>query len=135
MKNALLPVVLLSLLCLASSRAQEVAATEGETKVIQAENVAELEGLVGSDVVVEGIVRNVGKAPGDSITFLNFGDRKSGFVAVVFQSAYGQFPDGLDKFAQQKVRVTGKLEKYRDRQIQIKISTPDQIEVVEEAAP
>jgi DNA/RNA endonuclease YhcR with UshA esterase domain len=127
--KTLLPALLLAFICLATARAEEEA-----PKVIMAENISELESMVGTDVVVEGTIRNVGKAPGDSITFLNFGDRKSGFVAVVFQSAYGNFPDGLEKFAQQKVRVTGKLEKYRDRQIQIKIATPDQIEVVEEAA-
>lgn len=134
MKSLLLPLALLTLIFAATPHAEEVAPADG-AKVVLAENVAELEQLVGSDMIVEGVVRNVGKAPGDSITFLNFGDRKSGFVAVVFQSAYGQFPDGLDKFAQQKVRVSGTLEKYRDRQIQIKISTPDQIQVVEDAAP
>lgn len=134
MKALLLPVTLLTLLFAATPHAEEAAPAEG-AKVVSAENIAELEQLVGSDVIVEGVVRNIGKAPGDSVTFLNFGDRKSGFVAIVFQAAYGQFPDGLDKFAQQKVRVSGTLEKYRDRQIQIKISTPDQIQVVEETAP
>jgi hypothetical protein len=134
MKAVLLPLALFTLLFAATPHAEEAALADA-AKVVSAENVAELEQLVGSDVIVEGVVRNVGKAPGDSITFLNFGDRKSGFVAIVFQSAYGQFPDGLDKFAQQKVRVSGTLEKYRDRQIQIKISTPDQIQVVEETAP
>jgi len=80
-------------------------------------------------VIVEGTVRNVGKGPNDSITFLNFGDRRAGFVAVVFAAAYDKFPDGLDGYAQQKVRVRGQLEKYRDQQLQIKITTADQLEI------
>jgi hypothetical protein len=45
------------------------------------------------------------------------------------------FPDGLDKFAQQKVRVRGQLEKYREEQMQIRIVTPDQIEIVSAQEP
>jgi hypothetical protein len=98
--------------------------------VVPAEDTAALEAKVGSEVIVEGTVRNVGKGPNDSITFLNFGDRRAGFVAVVFAAAYDKFPDGLDGYAQQKVRVRGQLEKYRDQQLQIKITTADQLEIV-----
>ena len=97
--------------------------------VVPAEDIAALEAKVGSEVIVEGTVRNVGKGPNDSITFLNFGDRRAGFVAVVFAAAYDKFPDGLDGYAQQKVRVRGQLEKYRDQQLQIKITTADQLEI------
>jgi len=97
--------------------------------VVPAEDTAALEAKVGSEVIVEGTVRNVGKGPNDSITFLNFGDRRAGFVAVVFAAAYDKFPDGLDGYAQQKVRVRGQLEKYRDQQLQIKITTADQLEI------
>ena len=97
--------------------------------VVPAEDTAALEAKVGSEVIVEGTVRNVGKGPNDSITFLNFGDRRAGFVAVVFAAAYDKFPDGLEGYAQQKVRVRGQLEKYRDQQLQIKITTADQLEI------
>jgi len=98
---------------------------------IPAEDTAAMESKIGSEVVVEGMVKRVGKAPNDSITFLNFGDSKSGFVAVVFRAAYDKFPEGFDKYANLKVRVRGTLEKYKDRQIEIKITTPDQLEVIE----
>jgi len=98
---------------------------------IPAEDTAAMESKIGSEVVVEGVVKRVGKAPNDSITFLNFGDSKSGFVAVVFRAAYDKFPEGFDKYTNLKVRVRGTLEKYKDRQIEIKITTPDQLEVIE----
>ena len=92
-----------------------------------------MESQVGNEVVIEGVVPSVGTGPNDGITFLNFGDRRSGFVALIFRPAYDKFPEGFDQYRQQRVRVRGTLEKYRDRQIQIKILTADQIEIV--AAP
>ncbi|MFZ9933683.1 MAG: OB-fold nucleic acid binding domain-containing protein [Chthoniobacterales bacterium] len=118
----------------AEDQASDTAAAEGsESAVLQAEDTASLEDKVGEEVVVEGVIRNVGKGPNDGITFLNFGEGKKGFVAVIFSSAYDNFPDGFDQYADQKVRVKGSLEKYQDRQIQIKIFTPDQLEVVTDA--
>jgi hypothetical protein len=106
-----------------------------EAPVIQAEDAASLEMKIGSEVIVEGVVKNVGTGPNGNITFLNFGDRQTGFVAVVFRPAYDKFPEGFDKYAQQKVRVRGSLEKYRDRQPQIKIYTPDQLEIIASPTP
>lgn len=117
----------------AGSSATEHAAAASEAAapvVIQAEDMASLESKVGSEVTVEGLVKEVGKTSGGGITFINFGDRKTGFTAVVFRSAADKFPEGFDKYANQKVRVRGTLEKYQGRQIQIKIVTPDQLEIV-----
>ena len=113
----------------------ESPAAASEASVIQSEDLASMESKIGSEVIIEGVVADVGGGTNGNITFLNFGDRRTGFVAVVFRPAYDKFPDGFDKYAQQKVRVRGSLEKYRDRQIQIKIVTPDQLEIVESAAP
>ncbi|MEY4300488.1 MAG: hypothetical protein RIR25_1724 [Verrucomicrobiota bacterium] len=99
--------------------------------VIPVEDTAAMESKIGSEVVVEGMVKRIGKAPNDSVTFLNFGDSKSGFVAIVFRAAYDKFPEGFDKYTNLKVRVRGTLEKYKDRQIEIKITTPDQLELIE----
>ena len=106
-----------------------------EAPVIQSEDLASMESKIGSEVIIEGVVADVGGGTNGNITFLNFGDRRTGFVAVVFRPAYDKFPEGFDKYAQQKVRVRGSLEKYRDRQIQIKIFTPDQIEIVASGTP
>ena len=110
-----------------------VPAPAAELVVIQAEDTAAMQSKVGSEVIVEGFVKNVGKGPNDGITFINFGDRKTGFVAVIFRPAYDKFPEGFDKYANQKVRVKGALENFRDRQMQIKIFTPDQLEIVTSA--
>jgi hypothetical protein len=118
------------------SPAAEPAATPdtgAEPVVIQAEDTAAMQSKVGSEVIIEGFVKNVGKGPNDGMTFINFGDRKTGFVAVVFRPAYDKFPEGFEKYANQKVRVRGALENFRDRQMQIKISTPDQLEIVASA--
>jgi DNA/RNA endonuclease YhcR with UshA esterase domain len=109
------------------------AATAAPT-VVQAEDTATLESKIGSEVIVEGFVKDVGQTSGGGITFINFGDRKTGFTAVVFRSSLDNFPEGFEKYANQKVRVRGTLEKYQDRQIQIKVATPDQLEIVA-AAP
>ena len=110
------------------------AGSAAEAPVLAAEDTAAMESKVGSEIVVEGVVKNVGKGSNDGITFLNFGDRRTGFVAVIFRPAYEKFPEGFDKYAQQKVRVRGTLEKFQDRQMQVKIFTPDQLEIVA-AAP
>lgn len=109
----------------------EPAATEAVAPVlINAQDTASMRSKVGSEVIVEGVVKGVGKGPNDGITFLNFGERKSGFVAVIFRSSYEKFPEGFDQYSNQKVRVKGSLENYRDRQMQIRISTPDQLEIL-----
>jgi hypothetical protein len=115
----------------AESTEAEPAATKAVAPVvINAEDTASMTSKVGSEVIVEGMVNGVGKGHNDEITFLNFGDRKSGFVAVIFRPAYEKFPEGFDQYSNQKVRVKGSLENYRDRQMQIRISTPDQLEIL-----
>ena len=114
----------------ATPAAEPAPAATAAPSVVQAEDTAALESKLGSEVIVEGFVKEVGKTSGGGINFINFGDRKTGFTAVVFRSSLDNFPEGLDKFANQKVRVRGTLEKYQDRQLQIKVSTPDQLEIV-----
>ena len=57
------------------------AATAAPT-VVQAEDTATLESKIGSEVIVEGFVKDVGQTSGGGITFINFGDRKTGFTAA-----------------------------------------------------
>ena len=106
-------------------------AEAGGPDIIRAEDTAAMQSKVGVDVLVEGVVKNVGKTGDGGINFINFGDRKTGFTAVVFRSAMAVFPEGLDKYANQTVRVRGTLERYQDRQMQIRITTPDQLEIVD----
>jgi len=117
----------------ATTPAEEAPAAAAAPSVVQAEDTATLESKVGSEVIVEGFVKEVGKTSGGGINFINFGDRKTGFTAVIFRSSIDSFPEGLEKYANQKVRVRGTLEKYQDRQLQVKVSTPDQLEIVSTA--
>lgn len=140
MKTVYLPVILFPFAALLPALAGEAsspspsptvaAESHAPAVVMQSDDDAGLQSKVGSEVVVEGVVKGVGKTLGDGITFLNFGERKTGFVAVVFRSSYDKFPEGFDKYANQKIRVRGTLEKFKDRQIQIRVVTPDQIEIV-----
>lgn len=110
-----------------------VSAEVPATDTIRAEDTSAMQSKVGSEVVIEGFVKSVGKTGDGGINFINFGDRKTGFTAVVFGSSMAMFPEGLDKYANQNVRVRGTLENYQGRQMQIKISTPDQLEIVASA--
>lgn len=104
--------------------------------VIDATNIDGLRAAAGMDAVVEGVVTEVGSTKGNTITFINIGaPKKQGFVAVVFQSDLGAFPEGFDKYKAQKVKVTGVIELYKGEQPQIKVKTPDQITIVTEATP
>lgn len=133
MKKKFATVLMATLVLALGARAEEVAVVE--PPVIQAEDKAALLANMGNEVIVEGVIKDIGTGPNDGIKFLNFGDRKVGFTAVIFRASFNQFPEGFDKYLQQKVRVRGELETYRDTQIQIRIITPDQIEIVGDAAP
>ncbi len=101
--------------------------------VVAADDTDRLKDLVGREVSVEGRVTRIGTTAAGGITFLNMSPVPNGFVAVVFQSACQQFPDGLEKFAGKAVKVTGTLKLYRETTPQIVIEVPDQIEIVEAA--
>lgn len=133
MKSPLTILLTLTLAFAMGARAEEAAADN--VPVIQAEDKAALEAKVGSEVIVEGVIKEIGTGPNDGIKFLNFGARKAGFVAVVFRASFDKFPEGFDQYLQQKVRVRGTLETYRDTQIQMRLTTPDQIELVGDPAP
>lgn len=130
-------ILLMAVLAAASLRAEEgapeaspAAPAAAEIPVLSADDTEALEARTGSDVMVEGTIRSIGTSADGGTTFLGFGDRRSGLVAVVFREAYEKFPEGFEQFRQQQVRVRGSLEKYRDRQLQIKITTPDQLQVL-----
>ena len=115
----------------AAAPAPDAAAPAGE--VIDAANLEALRAKAGMDAVVEGMVTEVGTTKGNTITFINIGaPKKQGFVALVFQSDLGAFPEGFDKYKAQKVKVSGVIELYKGEQPQIKVKTPDQITIVTE---
>lgn len=116
--------VIVAALAVTSVRAQEV---------IDAANLDALRAKAGMDVVVEGVVTDIGTTKDGGITFVNIGAaKKQGFVAIVFRDAYQAFPDGFDKFRNQKVRVTGALTLFRGETPQVKLTAPEQITIVKE---
>ncbi len=114
--------------------AQTEAAMPTESTVVAASETEELKKLTGQTVTVEGTVTRVGSTESGGITFLNMGPAPGGFVAVAFQSVYKLFPDGFEKFANKKVRVTGVIQLYKDVTPQIVIESAAQIKVVEAGA-
>lgn len=89
------------------------------------------EKYVGQDVIVEGqVVRtyNSGKA-----AFLNFDENwRDTLSVVIFASDFSAFPEPPDqRYLHQFIRVSGRVKMYRGAP-EIIVSSPDQIEVVEE---
>lgn len=117
--------ILVCVLALASAAFGE------EPKVIDANNLEQLQEQSGQDVVVEGTVSAVGATKTNTITFINLGtQKKQGFVVVVFQKNYGAFPEGFSAFKGQKVRVSGKLELYHGDRPEIEVRSPEQIQIL-----
>lgn len=108
-------------------------AVRAEEGVIDATDLAALRAKAGTDVVVEGLVSEIGTTKDGGITFINIGmGRKQGFVAVIFRDSYPAFSEGFDKFREKKVRVSGALNLYRGETPQIKVTSPEQITIVTE---
>jgi len=104
-----------------------------ETAPIDAVDLDALRAKVGTPAVVVGQVTDVGTTQDGGITFINVGmPKKKGFVAVIFRQNYANFPDGFEKFRNQKVSVSGPIELYKSEQPQIILRSPDQIEILTE---
>ena len=84
---------------------------------------------VGRDAAVEGIVVSVGRTSSDKIRFLNLTDNPTnGFVAALFPVVFNEVGE-MEKWIGQKVRITGSLEKYKEK-TQIKIFNAKQIQIL-----
>ena len=102
-------------------------------EAVDATDLDALRALAGQEATVEGVVTEVGRTREDTITFINIGaPKKQGFVAVVFAKDYPAFSDGFDRYSGKKVRVTGPVSLFRSEQPQIVLTSPEQIQVVEE---
>ncbi|MFY8216561.1 MAG: hypothetical protein ACOVMP_08165 [Chthoniobacterales bacterium] len=111
-----------------------ISAQEAEVPVISSIETDRILEHAGQTVTVTGRVARVGKSPEGAITFLNFSTERGGFVAVVFESDYGAFPDGLEVYMNKEVQLTGVVKPYKGTTPQIPIASPDQIKVVEVVA-
>ena len=110
-----------------------MSAAIAEEGVIDAADLETLRAKAETEVVVEGIVSDIGTTKDGGITFLNVGmAKKQGFVAVIFRDSYQAFPEGFDKYREKKVRVSGALTLFRSETPQIKLKSPEQITIVTE---
>lgn len=120
-------------LLLALFVAMSAVAADPELPVIESHDLDKLREHAGKDVTVVGPVTTIGTTESKSITFINVGmPKKQGFVAIVFQRNYGEFPDGFDAYRDKNVRVTGTLDLYQGQTPQIEVRNPSQITIVEE---
>ena len=78
---------------------------------------------------MEGIVVSVGRTSSDKIRFLDLTDNPTnGFVAALFPVVFNEVGE-MEKWIGQKVRITGSLEKYKEK-TQIKIFNAKQIQIL-----
>lgn len=115
-------------------RAEDAEPTPTPVQISAAETDA-IKVLAGKLATVEGKVHRVGKTEAGGITFINLSGDRGGFVAVVFKSNYEAFPDGFDKYKDQTIRVTGKVELFKETTPEIVVKSPDQIEIVPTPEP
>ena len=117
-----------SFVCLAGG---VVSAKELET--YQATDLEAIREADGKEIVVEGVVVDIGYSYNNAITFLNMGlPKKKGFVAVIFRKDYDQFPEGFTQYKNMTLRVSGILEIFEKNNLpQIKVTSLSQITVVE----
>jgi DNA/RNA endonuclease YhcR with UshA esterase domain len=114
------------------SQAQE-AAVEEAAIAISATDQAALTANVGKQVVAEGVVVSAAKGPNDGARFLNFSDDTTGLSALIVPAVYSDLKP-LEEYEGKTVKVTGKLDPYKDK-TQIRVSRIAQIEVVEAPEP
>jgi DNA/RNA endonuclease YhcR with UshA esterase domain len=114
------------------SQAQE-AAIEEALIAISATDKAALTANVGKQVVAEGIVVSAAKGSNDGARFLNFSDDITGLSALIVPAVYSDLKP-LEEYEGKTVKVTGKLDPYKDK-TQIRVTRIAQIEVVEAPEP
>ena len=91
---------------------------------------------VGSVVTVEGTIVATGRtqsAREGTIYFLNYHEQwRDRFYVVVFEKAAAAWPEPADTYFRHKtIRVTGKVELYRQTRPQIQVRVAGQIEMVD----
>jgi hypothetical protein len=134
MKIPKIPTIVAAVVCAAFtySQAQE-AAVEEEAVAISATDTAALSANVGKQVIAEGVVVSAAKGPNDGARFLNFSEDTTGLSALIVPAVYSDLKP-LEEYEGKTVKVTGKLETYKDK-TQIRVSRIAQIEVVEAPEP
>jgi DNA/RNA endonuclease YhcR with UshA esterase domain len=134
MKIPMFPTIVAAVVCAAFtySQAQE-AAVEEAAIAVSATDKAALTANVGKQVVAEGVVVSAAKGSNDGARFLNFSEDTNGLSALIVPAVYSDLKP-LEEYEGKTVKVTGKLDTYKDK-TQIRVSRIAQIEVVEAPEP
>ncbi|MFM7373904.1 MAG: hypothetical protein ACKO39_01970 [Chthoniobacterales bacterium] len=84
---------------------------------------------IGKQVAVTGKVVSTGKGPKDGMRFLNFSKSETtGFTAALVPAVYPNF-ENLDRMVNERVRVTGELQKYKKKTM-IKVTRSTQVKIL-----
>ena len=85
---------------------------------------------IGQEVVVEGVISDVGYSARSDTTFLSMGGKYPNhtFTAVILKSAKPLFPEARS-WEGKKVRIRGGVKEYRGRP-EIVLERPEQVEVL-----
>jgi len=101
-----------------------------EVTVIDANDREALKAAANSTVTIEGVVTDIHPIKAERMVIVFGKESKESLVVTVFPDDLGSFPDGLDKYRGQKVRVTGTLKILQGASPRMRIKAPDQITIV-----
>lgn len=101
------------------------------SRVFPAGAVFQLNRQVGKDVAVQGEVIGVDRSQPGEVLSLVLSTNPGGAVASVFKANYSRFPEGLDVYKGDAVRVQGLLVMGSGGRPQVVIESPTQITVLE----
>ncbi|MGC3988477.1 MAG: OB-fold nucleic acid binding domain-containing protein [Chthoniobacteraceae bacterium] len=94
-------------------------------------DAAALKPMIGKTVTVAGKVTSVNASKTGSVLFIHFAqDWNSSLSLVLFAKSGEPTLDSLQQYVGKQVKVTGKLELYKD-QLEIKLDSPTSIESVQ----
>ncbi len=102
-----------------------------EVVVIDAGDLAVLKEKQDTEVTVEGVVSKIENGHNKKIVSLGTDDQRNGFAIMISDPDLLNFPDGLEKYQGQKIRVFGRLLKQGDQPPRMRIKSPEAITIVE----
>jgi hypothetical protein len=107
-----------------------VSKSEGSAGDIRTISPPEAANHIGEEVMVEGVISDVGYSARSDTTFINMGGKypNHAFTAVIFRSAKPLFPEARS-WEGKKVRVRGMVKEYRGKP-EIVLERVEQVEVV-----
>jgi RecJ-like exonuclease len=114
-----------------SSPAPSPSPSASASDTLDPTDAAALKPMVGKTVTIAGKVTSVNASKSGTVLFLHFAsDWNTSLSLVLFVKSGEPSEESLQQFVGKKVKVTGKLELYKD-QLEIKLDSPTSIETAE----